>query len=90
MDLSDNFLDDGSIPTCLFEKLSVLESLDISHNNIRGFPGFFSGNADVTKFLSILCSYQFNFELEVTENASPIKVYMLFVRHGSLDSMIIT
>ncbi|MCE5166572.1 hypothetical protein HAX54_022038, partial [Datura stramonium] len=42
LDLSDNFLDDGSIPTCLFEKNSVLESLDISHNNIRGSPGFFS------------------------------------------------
>ncbi|KAH0680248.1 hypothetical protein KY284_021333 [Solanum tuberosum] len=43
LDLSDNFLDDGSIPTCLFENHSVLESLDISHNNIRGSPGFFSG-----------------------------------------------
>ncbi|KAG5612793.1 hypothetical protein H5410_024074 [Solanum commersonii] len=43
LDLSDNFLDDGSIPTCLFENHSVLESLDISHNNIGGSPGFFSG-----------------------------------------------
>ncbi|KAH0683797.1 hypothetical protein KY289_021549 [Solanum tuberosum] len=43
LDLSDNFLDDGSIPTCLFENHSVLESLDISHNNIRGSHGFFSG-----------------------------------------------
>ncbi|MCE3052101.1 hypothetical protein HAX54_051600 [Datura stramonium] len=32
----DNFLDDGeSIPACLFEKNSVLESLDVSHSNIR-------------------------------------------------------
>ncbi|KAJ8551113.1 hypothetical protein K7X08_000483 [Anisodus acutangulus] len=43
LDLSDNFLDDGNIPTCLFAKHSVFESLDISHNNIRGSPGFFSG-----------------------------------------------
>ncbi|CAN4122399.1 unnamed protein product [Withania somnifera] len=50
LDLSDNFLDDGNVPTCLFETDSVLESLDISHNNIRGSPGFFSGNADVLIF----------------------------------------
>ncbi|XP_060193711.1 receptor-like protein 15 [Lycium barbarum] len=79
--LSDNFLEDGSIPTCLFEKHSVLGSLDISHNNIRGFPGFFSGNADALSFFfffSISCSYQFNFEIEVTENVSPINVYICY------------
>lgn len=49
LDLSYNFLDDGSVPSCLFEKHSLLESLDISHNNIRGSPGFFSGNAEIFK-----------------------------------------
>lgn len=43
LDLSNNNLTDDSMPHCLFDDLSYLESLDLSGNNLKNSHHILSG-----------------------------------------------
>ncbi|KAL3504925.1 hypothetical protein ACH5RR_034766 [Cinchona calisaya] len=51
--LSDNFLDDSNIPSCLFNNHSSLERMDISQNKLKNSSSFFSGICRLQKLKTL-------------------------------------
>lgn len=57
LDLSNNNLTDDSMPHCLFDDLSYLESLDLSGNNLKNSHHILSGKVGLISIVTymILC-----------------------------------